>query len=257
MSRRSASPETAEIVAMTATDAARSVLRTGRPLDEQGEPRDGPVLELERGSEAAELLRSAARPLASNPGAETWGTLLSRPDAGRTDAPELLQWLGPEAGQPPAHRHPAPERFEVLRGRLTVVRDGEEDRLNPGDAATIEPGVEHAFRNDTDGFVAFRAELPSMRTVLSLYTTWGLDHEGAFAADGGFGEPGLLNGLVLGEDVYDDTTMTAAPVPVQRLLWATAGRVARVLGYTGIDEAYLADDFWCRHVEQPKPAASD
>ncbi|WP_276258859.1 cupin domain-containing protein [Haloglomus litoreum] len=242
---------------MASTGAARSVLRTGRPLDEQGEPRDGPVLELERGSEATELLRSAPRPLASNPGAGTWGTLLSHPDAGRTDAPELLQWLGPDAGQPPAHRHPAPERFEVLRGRLTVVRDGEDRRLDPGDAITVAPGVEHTFRNDTDGFVAFRAELPSMRTVLSLYTTWGLDHEGAFAADGGFAEPDPLHGLVLSEDVYPDTTVTAAPVALQRLLWATAGRVARARGYSGIDRSYLEDAFWRRHVEQPSLDRSD
>jgi quercetin dioxygenase-like cupin family protein len=209
------------------------------------------VLELDSGGEAAELLRSAPRPLASNPGAGTWGTLLSRPDTGAADAPELLQWLGPDAGQPPAHRHPAPERFEVLRGQLAVVRDGEAHRLGPGDAVTVAPGVEHAFRNDTDGFVAFRAELPSMRTVLSLYTTWGLDHEGAFAADGGFGEPGPLHGLVLSEDVYDDTTVTMPPVAVQRLLWATVGRLARAAGYSGIDESYLRDAFWRRHVEQP------
>ncbi|WP_254832910.1 cupin domain-containing protein [Haloglomus salinum] len=236
---------------MTTTTGLDAVRRTGRPLDEHGAPREGPVLELDPESEAAALLRDAPRPLASNPGAGTWGVLLSRPDEGETEAPELLQWLGPDAGQPPVHRHPAPERFEVLRGRLTVVRDGEEHRLDSGDAVTVRPGVEHAFRNDTDGVVAFRAELPSMRTVLSLYTTWGLDHEGAFAADGGFGEPGPLHGLVLSEDVYDDTTMTAAPVALQRLLWATAGRVARALGYTGIDESYLDDAFWRRHVEQP------
>jgi quercetin dioxygenase-like cupin family protein len=236
---------------MTTTTGLDAVRRTGRPLDEHGAPREGPVLELDPESEAAALLRDAPRPLASNPGAGTWGVLLSRPDEGETEAPELLQWLGPDAARPPVHRHPAPERFEVLRGRLTVVIEGAADRLDPGEAATVDPGVEHTFRNDTDGFVAFRAELPSMRTVLSLYTTWGLDHEGAFGADGEFGQPGPLHGLAISEDAHPDTTMTAIPVPVQRLLWATVGRAARALGHAGIDESSLDDAFWRRHVEQP------
>jgi hypothetical protein len=234
-----------------ATTRTRSVLRTGRPLDEQGDPIDGPALELDPEGPAATLLREAPRPLASNPGAGTWGTLLSRPEPGGADAPELLQWLAPDSGAPPEHVHPAPERFAVLRGTLTVVLDGTTRRLDAGDAVTVDPGVEHRFSNDTDEFVAFRAELPSMRTVNSLYTTWGLDHEGAFGADGAFGEPGPLHALVLSEDMYDDTRMTMAPVPVQRLLWATVGRAARALGYDGVDEAYLRDEFWYRHVEQP------
>lgn len=56
--------------------------------------------------------------------------------------------------------------------------------------------------------------------------------------------------LVLSEDLSDETTMTTPPLPVQRLLWATAGRVARITGYSGIDGACLDDEFWRSHVEQ-------
>jgi mannose-6-phosphate isomerase-like protein (cupin superfamily) len=236
---------------MADSDPSRGVRRTGRPLDDHGDPIDGPALELPPNGPAADRLQESPRPLASNPGAGTWATLLERPDEGKSDSPVLLQWLAPDSASPPGHVHPSAETFEVLEGTLTVVRDGKVQRLDGGDEVTVHPGVEHAFRNDTDEFVAFRAELPSMLTVESLYTTWGLDHEGAFGADGEFGEPGVLHGLVLSEDVYDDTVMTMAPVAVQRLLWATVGRVARGLGYSGIDESYLREEFWREHVEQP------
>jgi len=241
---------------MRDSDPARGVLRTGRPLDEHGDPVDdlveGPALELDPDGPATALLRESSRPLASNPGAGTWGVLLETPDEGRTDRPVLLQWLAPDAAEPPAHVHPTTETFAVLDGELTVVRDGEADRLGAGATVTVQPGVEHSFRNDTDAFVAFRAELPSMLTVESLYTVWGMDHEGAFGADSEYGQPGPIQGLVLAADLRGETTMTAAPLPVQRLLWATVGRLARAVGYSGIDDRYLDDAFWERHVEQPR-----
>jgi len=134
---------------------------------------------------------------------------------------------------------------------LTVVVDGEPTVLAPGESVTVEPGWEHTFRNDTGDVVAFRAEPPSMLTVESLYTVWGLDHEGAFGSDGEYGEPGLLRALVISEDVADETTMTAVPLAAQRVLWATVGRLARAVGYSGIDDRYLDDAFWERRVEQP------
>lgn len=237
---------------MTDAESQSDRLVTGRPLDEHGEPNDAPALALDPGGPAAELLGASPRPLVSSPGAGTWATLLETSAEGETDRPVLLQWLGPDATEPPAHVHPTTETFEVVEGELTVVVEGESTALGPGQAVTVEPGREHTFRNDTAGVVAFRAELPSMLTVQSLYTVWGLDHEGAFGVDGQFGEPGFLHALVLGEDLAGETTMTAAPLPVQRFLWATVGRVARLAGYSGIDESYLDDEFWERAVEQPR-----
>jgi hypothetical protein len=41
------------------------------------------------------------------------------------------------------------------------------------------------------------------------------------------------------------------PIPVQRLLWATAGRVAKAFGHRTVEEKYLRDGFWTKYVEQP------
>jgi len=231
------------------TTPAAPTLTTGRPLDEHGEPAGGPVLELDPDGRPAALLRQSSRALVASPSTETWATLLEVPESGATDRPVLLQWLGPEAPEPPVHRHPASETFEAVDGPLTVQIDGQTRSLDPGDSVTVDAGVEHTFRNDTDGTVAFRAELPSMRTVASLYTVWALDHEGKLGADG---QPGVTRALPLSADVYPDTTMTDVPVSLQRILWATVGNGLRLLGYAGIEERYLDDEFWHRHVEQPQ-----
>jgi mannose-6-phosphate isomerase-like protein (cupin superfamily) len=225
------------------TEDRQETLTTGRQVDDSGELAAGPALALDPGGEAADLLRATDRPLASNPGAGTWGVLLSE------DPPELLQWLAPDATSPPAHVHPdATETFAVLSGTLTVVLDGEARELSAGESATVEAGVAHTFRNDTDGVVAFRAELPSLLTARSLYSVWRLDHEGAAGPDG---EPGPLHAMVMAADLQGDTHATAAPVALQRVLGATLGRVARAAGYDGVDERYVRDEFWEDRVEQP------
>jgi len=220
---------------------------TGRPLDGDGEPIDRGGLELDPAGPAADLLRESVGPFVSSPGAGTWATLLRR-DA---SSPELLQWLAPDATEPPTHRHPRPETFEAVEGALTVLLDGKSRRLTPGESVTVPPGTEHSFRNDTDETVAFRATLSSARTVDGLFTIWALDHEGAYSDDG-YGEPGLLHALVIGDALYDDTTMTDAPLLLQRLLWSTVGRVARALGYSGLEERFTTREFWEATVEQPE-----
>lgn len=234
---------------MTTRDSPRQTRKTGRPLDPAGDVCDGPGLSIDPQGPAAARLDAAPRPLASNPAGKTWATLLERPAEGSTDRPRLLQWLAPDATSPPPHVHPTSETFTAVEGTLTVVRDGEATSLGPGTSVTVDPGVPHTFRNDTDAVVAFEAVLPSMQTVTSLYTVWGRCHERGAADD--FATPGLLETLVLSADVAPETTITTVPVSIQRVLWTTLGRVGRAVGYDGIDDGYLEDDFWRTHVEQP------
>lgn len=226
-------------------------LTTGRPLDDGGDPVDAHALALDPDGPAADLLRDAPHPLVSSPGAGTWATLLASAAAAADDRPRLLQWLAPDAAVPPTHYHPRSETFRAVEGEFTVVVEGDPVRLSPGESVTVEAGQPHTFRNDTDGVVAFVADLSSARTVDGLFSIWGLDHEGAFADDGGYGEPGSLHALLLGEALAGDTTMTALPLVVQRTLWATVGRVVRARGHRAVKERYRSDEFWRRTVEQP------
>jgi len=228
-------------------------ITTGRPLDGTGEPTDGPALELDPRGEAAELFRESPHALASSPGTGMWSAILEGTEADSTTDPALLVWLAPDATELPPHVHTADsERFRTLRGELTVVEEGGTNRLGPDEEHTVEPGREHYFRNDTGGFVAFHVELPWRKTLETQFTSFGLDHEGAFGGSDAYGEPGFVYGVVAGEYLREGTTVAVAPRPVQRLLWATVGRIARVAGYRAVDERYLRDGFWERTVEQPE-----
>ncbi|WP_313692428.1 cupin domain-containing protein [Halorarum halobium] len=234
------------------TDRSRGrTLRTGRPLVD-GRPVAGPTLELDPESPASALLRQSPHPLVSDPAGGTWAALLERPDSGRSDRPVLVQWVSPASPEPPVHYHSTTETFRPLEGQLTVVREGDPIRLDPDESLTVEPERAHTFRNDTDEVVAFEAELPSMRTVNGLYTAWGLAHERGRDGDGTYPGPGPVQSLVLAADLADETTMTTIPRPIQRLLGATVGRIARLTGAAGRTDAYLDASFWNRHVEQPE-----
>lgn len=220
---------------------------TGRPLDANGEPTDGPGIELDPDGPAADMLRDSPHALASSPGLGQWLTLLTDGD----ERPAILLWLSPDASELPPHWHTeADEYFRAVEGELTVVVDGEPHRLAPGDDLTVEPGRKHTFRNDTDDVVAAYVELPWTKTAETLLTVCGRDHEGAFGGDGEYGEPGLLHGLVMAEAVSEGTRIAAGPQLVQRALWATVGRVARARGHRAVDPRYLRDEFWERTVEQ-------
>lgn len=58
------------------------------------------------------------------------------------------------------HDHPdSTNVFHVLSGTVTVLRDGESERVPAPGVVPHERGVEHGARNDTDGTVVFTASL--------------------------------------------------------------------------------------------------
>jgi mannose-6-phosphate isomerase-like protein (cupin superfamily) len=228
-------------------------LTTGRPLDDDGEPTDGPALELDPDGRAAALLRESPYPLASSPAAGLWSAITQYPERDGTDAPAMVVWVGPDGMElpPHVHRHEA-EYFRSLRGAVTLVVDDEHHHLGPGDDVTIDPGETHYFRNETDEYVAFYAETPWIRTIEVQFTFFGMDHDGVFSRDGSFAEPDLAQTVLLSEYLRDGTRITAIPYPIQRILWATIGRLAKLRGRQAVDEKYLQTEFWTETVEQPQ-----
>ncbi|KPN30504.1 hypothetical protein SY89_01239 [Halolamina pelagica] len=227
-------------------------LTTGRPLDDAGEPTDGPALEVDPDGPAMTLFSESSHALASSPGMGFWSTILRYPES-ETGTPAMLVWLAPDATELPPHVHASEsETFRVLEGELTVVVDGEPERVAPGEEQAVHPGEPHYFRNDTDEFVAFRVEVPWTRTIDTQYMSAGLDHEGYFGDDGQYGEPDLVQGLLLAEYVRAETRIDLGPRIVQRALWASVGRVAKWAGRRAMDERYLDDAFWAETVEQPE-----
>src|SRR5215218_2817247 len=84
------------------------------------------------------------------------------------------------------HLHPAlHERFSVLQGELTVVRDGRRSVLGVGESARIEPGVWHDWWNDAQAHAVVRVEFtPGERFVHMIAKMFGLAREGHVNAKG-------------------------------------------------------------------------
>ena len=71
---------------------------------------------------------------------------------------EMEMVLPAEADPPPAHIHPQQhEDYEVLEGSLDVRIAGRWRTLATGEAATVEPGQPHQFRNGSAAVVRARS----------------------------------------------------------------------------------------------------
>jgi len=224
---------------------------TGRPLSETGVPTDGPGLELDEDGRAAALLADSPHALASSPGAGLWSAMLADPAGDTGTDPEMLVWVEPDGLAPPTHVHrTSPETFEAVEGTLTVVVEGDRQRLEPGESVTVPAGTEHTFANDSDETVAFRAETPWSKTIETQFTFCGYDHDGVFAREG-YAEPDFLQGVLVADAIREETRITAAPQAVQRALGATVGQLGRYAGRRAVEERYLRDEHWEATVEQP------
>lgn len=130
------------------------------------------------------------------------------------------------------HLHPAlHERFTVLRGELTVVRDGQRSTLHAGEAAEIEPGVWHDWFNTADVDAVVRVEVtPGERFAHMIETLFGLAREGHV---NGKGMPNLFQLALTAQEFSDVIVFRKPPPGVQRVMFGALGPIARRRGYRG------------------------
>jgi quercetin dioxygenase-like cupin family protein len=128
------------------------------------------------------------------------------------------------------HLHPAlHESFSVVRGELTVVRDGQRSTLSAGERGDIEAGVWHDWFNEADVDAVVRVEVtPGERFAHMIETLFGLAREGHVNEKG---MPNLLQ-LALTAQAFSDVIVLRKPPPsVQRFLFGALGPIARRRGY--------------------------
>ena len=128
------------------------------------------------------------------------------------------------------HLHPAlRERFSVLQGELTVIRDGQRSTLRSGESAEIEPGVWHDWFNQGAVDAVVRVEVtPGERFAHMIETLFGLAREGHVNAKG---MPDLLQ-LALTAHEFSDVIVFRNPPPrVQRIVFGVLAPIARRRGY--------------------------
>src|SRR5829696_8528007 len=128
------------------------------------------------------------------------------------------------------HLHPAiRERFTVLEGALTVVRDGERTGLVAGETTEIEAGVWHDWWNEADVDAIVRVEVaPGERFVHMIETAFGLGRNGHLTSKG---MPNPLQLALLGREFSDVIVFRRPPPAVQRVLFGALAPVARARGY--------------------------
>jgi quercetin dioxygenase-like cupin family protein len=128
------------------------------------------------------------------------------------------------------HLHPAlDERFSVLRGELTVVRDGRRSVLHAGESAHIAPGVWHDWWNEAQEDAVVRVEItPGERFVHMIETLFGLAREGHVNAKG---MPNPLQLALIAQEFSDVIVFRKPPRAVQRLVFSALTPIAIRRGY--------------------------
>ena len=128
------------------------------------------------------------------------------------------------------HLHPAlHERFSVLQGELTVVRDGRRSTLSAGESAYIAPGVWHDWWNETQEDTLVRVEVtPGERFMHMIETLFGLGREGHVNAKG---MPNPLQLALLAQEFSDVIVFRKPPRQVQRFVFGALTPIAKRRGY--------------------------
>src|SRR5262245_58132180 len=128
------------------------------------------------------------------------------------------------------HLHPGlQERFSVLRGELTVVRNGRRSVLHAGESAEIESGVWHDWWNEAQEDAVVRVEVtPGGRFVHMIETLFGLAREGHVNAKG---MPSPLQLALTGQEFADVIVFRRPPRAVQRFVFSALTPIAKRRGY--------------------------
>jgi len=136
----------------------------------------------------------------------------------------------PTAVAEPMHIHPRQEsRAEVVAGTLHFVVDGEERRLEPGEAITIPAGTPHNFANNgTEDAIAIQEFRPALRTAEFFKKFFDLAERGELNEHG---MPTLLRLAILAPAFADEIRVVSPPWPLQRAAFALLAPIARHRGY--------------------------
>jgi quercetin dioxygenase-like cupin family protein len=168
--------------------------------------------------ETIENPRTGQRMVFLQTGAETSGELLR------------IDCFNPASGvDEPEHCHPRQEsRVEVISGALRFRVQGQIQEVGAGESLVIPAGVRHSFGNYGDREAHWIAEFrPALRTdaffesLFDLAARDQLDDRGM---------PSLLQLAVSVPAFAQEIRVTRPPWPVQRVLFALLGPIARLRG---------------------------
>lgn len=223
-----------------------SSLTIGRTLDKGGEPVPGTGFNVEPGSWLAERIADRSGPINSHPTRPVWAVPLP-PQDGDEDVSRSLSIVGPGYGGPAEHYHEqSTEVFQVREGTVTFTCDSEDRVVEAGNGTTVETGVRHTFRNDTDERALMLTEIHAPGQLDQVLPTLG-----GLAHDTERSPKNPLQQVVIAQRLAGNTTFTRQDRPGVGPLVDALTPVARAAGYRGAYGKYLQPAFWHDHVEQP------
>lgn len=127
------------------------------------------------------------------------------------------------------------ETFEVIRGELTIVLDGETRVLGPGQSLVLPKGRPHNHFNAGNVPVEYLHTVsPALDFEYLVENLVGLAMDGK----GKNGKFGLLQELVTLRYLDSKSYLADIPVPVQHALMYALTPLARLLGYRAIYRKY-------------------
>ncbi|BCH23315.1 cupin [Mesorhizobium sp. L-8-10] len=165
----------------------------------------------------------------------------------RGDGPGIAHLTArPGAAVVGEHFHPhMVERFTVLRGQLNARIGGRALVLEPGQSATVEPGVPHDWWNAStvdEAHVLVEVDkapgaenIDPNRFEMLIGMLFGLANDGKVDRKG---RPNPLQGSLIAREFADVVVFTHPPPPVQRVLFAILAPIATLAGYKAIYPDY-------------------
>lgn len=148
---------------------------------------------------------------------------------------ELLRvelFVRPEGDGPPEHYHPLQsETFEVIKGQMDLIVDGEKLILKEGEKFTVPSNSLHKWWNSGKEELVATVELrPALKTEYFLETMYALDKLGKLNKKG---LPNFLQFAAILNEYYGELFVVGPPVFVQKGIAKVVGTFAKILGYRG------------------------
>jgi mannose-6-phosphate isomerase-like protein (cupin superfamily) len=139
---------------------------------------------------------------------------------------------------PIEHIHPRQEeRLTVVSGVMTASIGGKEMSFQPGECGLIPPGIAHRWWNGGNVELHIRAEFrPALDMERFFETFFGL------AVDGKTDDKGVPDFMqIVASSPYYEIFLPKPPIPLQRVMFAVLGPIARLRGYRPWYPAYSRD----------------
>ncbi|MCC7050959.1 MAG: cupin domain-containing protein [Bacteroidia bacterium] len=149
---------------------------------------------------------------------------------------ELLKaelWCKPGGEGPPMHYHPVQsETFEVIKGKLNLICNGEKMILKPGEKFTVKPNNAHTWWNEgSEDLVTILELRPALKTEFFLETVYSLDAQGKTNKKTGL--PSVLQFAAILNECYGEVFVVGPPIVAQKFMAKVIGRFAKLIGYKG------------------------